>query len=128
MREKLSINDDLTSAVRLFEIADRCAKAKEGRLFIHNTPEVAPAAAPTKNKSKEYKRKEPAVLAAEPERKHLREDRAEGSKDDRPYCILHKKHIHNTEDCYELKKFHEEQAGSKKRGERAKSSLEVLCV
>jgi hypothetical protein len=32
MREKLSVNDELTSVVRLFEIADRCAKAEEGRL------------------------------------------------------------------------------------------------
>jgi hypothetical protein len=36
MREKLSINDELTSVVRLFEIADRCDKAEEGRLFMHN--------------------------------------------------------------------------------------------
>jgi hypothetical protein len=33
MREKLSVNDELTSVVRLFEIANRCAKAEEGRLF-----------------------------------------------------------------------------------------------
>ncbi|KAM0890753.1 hypothetical protein ACQ4PT_026840 [Festuca glaucescens] len=55
MREKLSINDDLTSAVRLFEIADRCTKAEEGCLFVHDGPEEAPAAPPTKNKSKEHK-------------------------------------------------------------------------
>jgi hypothetical protein len=42
MKEKLSMNDDLTSMVRLFEIADRCAKAEEGRLFVHNQLE-APA-------------------------------------------------------------------------------------
>jgi hypothetical protein len=36
MREKLSVNDELTSVVRLFEIADRCAKTEEGRLFVHN--------------------------------------------------------------------------------------------
>jgi hypothetical protein len=30
MREKLSVNDELTSVVRLFEISDRCAKAEEG--------------------------------------------------------------------------------------------------
>jgi hypothetical protein len=42
MREKLSVNDELTSVVRLFEITDRCAKAEEGRLFVHNLPEVLP--------------------------------------------------------------------------------------
>jgi hypothetical protein len=30
VKEKLSRNDELTSMVRLFEIADRCAKAEEG--------------------------------------------------------------------------------------------------
>jgi hypothetical protein len=39
---KLSMNDELTSVVRLFEIADRCAKAEEGRLFMHNLPEALP--------------------------------------------------------------------------------------
>jgi hypothetical protein len=54
MKEKLSMNDELTSVVRLFEITDRCAKAKEGRLFMHNLPE----ALPPKPKSKDPKRKE----------------------------------------------------------------------
>jgi hypothetical protein len=42
MREKLSVNDDLTSVVRHFEITDRCTKAEEGRLFVHNLPEALP--------------------------------------------------------------------------------------
>jgi hypothetical protein len=42
MREKLSVNDELISVVRLSEIADRCAKAEEGRLFVHNLPEALP--------------------------------------------------------------------------------------
>jgi hypothetical protein len=65
MREKLSVNDELTSVVRLFEIVDRCAKAEEGRLFVHNLPEVLPP----KPKSKDPKRKEAAALAAEPDHK-----------------------------------------------------------
>jgi hypothetical protein len=51
MKEKLSVNDELSSVVRLFEITDRCAKAEEGRLFVHNLPEVAPP----KSKSKDPK-------------------------------------------------------------------------
>jgi hypothetical protein len=51
MREKLSMNDELTSIIRLFEIIDRCAKAEEGRLFVHNLPEVLPP----KPKSKDPK-------------------------------------------------------------------------
>jgi hypothetical protein len=65
MREKLSVNDELTSVVRLFEIADQCAKAEEGRLFVHNLPE----AIPPKPKYKDPKHKEAAVLAAEPDHK-----------------------------------------------------------
>jgi hypothetical protein len=42
MKEKLFVNDELTSVVRLFEIADRCTKAEEGRLFVHNLPEAPP--------------------------------------------------------------------------------------
>jgi hypothetical protein len=76
MREKLSMNDELTSVVRLFEIADRCAKAEEGRLFVHNLPE----ALPPKPKSKDPKCKEAAVLAAEPDHKQRPGDRSECDK------------------------------------------------
>jgi hypothetical protein len=47
------VNDKLTSIIRLFEIVDRCAKAEEGRLFLHNLPE----ALPLKPKSKDCKRR-----------------------------------------------------------------------
>ena len=72
MLEKLAINDELDSAVKLFDLADRCAKAEEGRLFAHNDPDAEPASAPTKGKSKDFKRKTNAVLVAEPEQKHKR--------------------------------------------------------
>jgi hypothetical protein len=65
MKEKLSVNDELTSVVRLFEIADRCGKAEEGRLFMHNLPVVLPP----KSKSKDPKHKKAAALAAEPDHK-----------------------------------------------------------
>jgi hypothetical protein len=86
MREKLSVNDELTSVVRLFDITDRYAKAEEGRLFVHNLPE----ALPPKPKSKDPKRKEAAVL--------------------------HKKDTHNTDDCWIVQKFHEENGVTKCRG------------
>jgi hypothetical protein len=96
MREKLSVNDELTSIVRLFEIADRCAKAEEERLFVHNLPE----ALPPKPKSKDPKRKEAAALATEPDHKKRRGDRSEHNKGWRCcYCILHKKDTHNTDYC-----------------------------
>jgi hypothetical protein len=112
MREKLSMNDELTSVVRLFEIADRCTKAEEERLFVHNLPEVLPP----KPKSKDPKRKEAAVLAAEPDHKQRRGDRSKHDKGRRRcYCILHKKDTHNTDDCWIVQKFHEENGVTKRR-------------
>jgi hypothetical protein len=113
MREKLSVNDELTSVVRLFEITDRCTKAEEGRLFVHNLPE----ALPRKPKSKDPKRKEADVLAAEPNHKQCRGDCSERDKGrHRRYCILHKKDTHNTDDCWIVWKFHEENGVTKCRG------------
>jgi hypothetical protein len=112
MKEKLSVNDELTSIVRLFEIADRCAKAEEGRLFVHNLPE----ALPPKPKSKDPKSKEAAALAVEPDHKQRRGDRSERDKGGRRrYCILHKD-THNTDDCWVVRKFHEENGVTKHRG------------
>jgi hypothetical protein len=103
MKEKLSVNDELTFVVRLFEITDRCTKAEEGRLFMHNLPE----ALPPKPKSKDPKRKEAATLVAEPDHKQCRGDRSERDKGGRRrYCILHKKDTHNTDDCWVVRKFH----------------------
>jgi hypothetical protein len=94
MREKLSVNDELTSVSRLIEIADRCAKAEEGRLFMHNLPEVLPP----KPKSKDPKHKEAAVLATEPDHKQCRRDHCDHDKHHhRCYYILHKKDTHNTD-------------------------------
>jgi hypothetical protein len=113
MKEKLSVNDGLTSIVRLFEIADRCTKAEEGRLFMHNLPK----ALPPKPKSKDPKCKEAAALAAEPNHKQRCVDRSECDKvGRRRYCILHKKDTHNTDDCWVVWKFHEEKGVTKHRG------------
>ena len=80
MLEKLGIRDDLTSAVELIDMADKCAKAEEGRLFKHNAAPEEPKAVASKSKNKaksdgaDIKRKAPAVLEAEPERKYKRND------------------------------------------------------
>jgi hypothetical protein len=102
MREKLSMNDELTSIVRLYEITDSCTKAEEGRLFVHNLSE----ALPPKLKSKDPKRKEAAVLAAEPDHKQRHGDHSDRDKGCRHrYCILHKKDTHNTDDCWVVRSF-----------------------
>jgi hypothetical protein len=76
MKEKLSVNDELTSIVGLFEIADRCATAEEGRLFVHNLPE----APPPKSKSKDPKRKKAVALAMELDHMQHHGDRSERDK------------------------------------------------
>jgi hypothetical protein len=69
MCEKLGMRDNLSSAVELFELVDKCAKAKEGRLFAHNVPDADTDAKLTKAKSAS-KRKPAAVLATETEQKY----------------------------------------------------------
>jgi hypothetical protein len=113
MKEKLFVNDEPTSVVRLFEIADRCAKAEEGKLFMHNLPEELPP----KSKSKDPKHKEAAALTEEPNNKQHRGDHSERDKGGRRrYCIFHNKDTHNTDNCWVVHKFHEENGVTKRRG------------
>lgn len=43
MREKLAVNDELDTVATLFDLADKCAKAEEGRLFHKSlTPSPTP--------------------------------------------------------------------------------------
>ena len=71
MLEKLGIRDDLTSTVKLIDMADKCAKAEEGRLFKHNATVDEPKVVVSKGKAKakgdaaDTKRKAPDVLVAE---------------------------------------------------------------
>ena len=65
MRKKLSVRDELDSAMELFILTDRCTKVKEGCLFLHNDPDTDPSA--VKSKGKEPECKGLAVLVAEPD-------------------------------------------------------------
>ena len=108
MLEKLGIHDDITTVVKLFDLADKCAKAEEGRLFVKNEP-GDPAEGSKKKKSSE-KRKTTAVLAAEPDAKQPRATAPAAGpekKDDRPFCVYHNRHSHATKDCYDLKRLRE---------------------
>ena len=67
MCEKIAINDNLTTALELFTIAEKYAKAEEGRLFINGDPDAM--VDDMKTKGKEPKRKGPTVLAVESEQK-----------------------------------------------------------
>ena len=55
-----------------------------------------------KAKAKDVKRKEAAVLAAEPDTKRGR-DQPESSKNSRPFYAFHNLNTHNTSDCQELR-------------------------
>jgi hypothetical protein len=123
MLEKLGIHDTLSSVVKLFDIADKCAKAEEGLLFTKvASADDPPEGSKAHKKRDETKRKPTAVLAAEPGAKHAREDSAEdGEKkiDNRPFCIYHNRRGHATENCYDLKqlsKKREQEEGSGGRG------------
>ena len=53
MLEKFGTHDNITSTVvKLFDLADKCAKAEEGRLFIRSKP-VDPEEGSRKRKSSE---------------------------------------------------------------------------
>jgi hypothetical protein len=123
MLEKLGIHDTLSSVVKLFDIADKCAKAEEGLLFVKVGSTDDPVeGSKTQKRRDETKRKPTAVLAAEPDAKHVREDSPEAGKkevDNRPFCIYHNRRGHATENCYDLKqlsKKREQEEGSGGRG------------
>ena len=111
MLEKLGIHDTLSSVVKLFDITDKCAKAKEGGLFIKvKSEEDLPEGSKPHKKHFDSKHKPTAVLAAEPDPKQLREDSLEPLKkqaDTRPFCVYHDRHGHSTENCFDLKKLSE---------------------
>ena len=105
MLEKLGIRDDLTSTTELIDMADKCAKAEEVRLFRHNIPFDEPKIATSKGKTKakddavDTKCKARAVLAAEPERKYKRNDGAP-EVDNCPVRAFHQMHSPTTENCF----------------------------
>ena len=82
MHEKLAVYDEINTVVKLFELADRCTKAEEGRLFAHNDPDLKEPAEPAEAKAA-LKRKPQAILAAKPDKKQPREkDVAPARRDD----------------------------------------------
>src|SRR6266511_6220415 len=93
MKEELAIHEDLCSALEMFNIAAKCARAEEGRLSLLELPEAD--LEDKKAKAKDVKRKGPAVLATEPEMKRGC-DHPKSSKNGRPFCVLHNMHSHNT--------------------------------
>ena len=65
MIEELAIHEEL------FNLATKCARAEEGRLSLLELPAAGPEE--KKAKAKDVKRKEAAVLAAEPDTKRGRD-------------------------------------------------------
>jgi hypothetical protein len=100
MKEELTMHEDLCSALEMFNMAARCARAEEGRLPLLELPEADPE--DKKAKAKDVKRKGPAVLVAELEMKRGC-DYPESSKGSHLFCVFHNVHSHNTNDCQELR-------------------------
>lgn len=99
MKEELAIHEDLCTSLELFNLATKCARAEEGRLYLLELPAAGPEE--KKLKAKDVKRKGAAVLATEPDTKRGR-DQPESSKG-RLYCVYHDLHTHNTNECQELR-------------------------
>jgi hypothetical protein len=116
MKEELAMHEDMCSALEMFNLATKCAKAEEGRLSLIELPEADPE--DKKAKTKEAKRKGPAVLAAEPEMKRGC-DYPESSKGGRPFCAFHNVNSHNTSDCQELRALRDGRLGRRpERGDQ----------
>ena len=96
MKEELAIHEELCTSQELFNLATKCARAEEGCLSLLELPAAGPEE--KKAKAKDVKRKEAAVLAAEPDTKQGR-DQPESSKSSRPFCAFHNVYSHNTNDC-----------------------------
>ena len=108
MKEELAIHEELCTSQELFNLATKCARAEEGRLSLLELPAADPEE--KKAKAKDVKRKEAAVLAAEPDTKRGR-DQPESSKNSRPFCAFHNLNTHNTSDCQELRAIREGRFG-----------------
>lgn len=104
MKEELAIHEDLCTALEMFNMANKCARAEEGRLSLLDLPDAD--SEDKKAKAKDMKRKGPAVFAAEQVMK-CGCDHPESSKSNRPFCVFHNVHNHNTNDCQELRSLHE---------------------
>ena len=99
MKEDLAIHEVLCTSLELFNLATKCARAEEGRLSLLELPAANPEE--KKANAKDVKRKGPAVLAAEPDTKHDR-DQPESSKGNQ-FCAYHNLYTHNTIECQELR-------------------------
>ena len=71
MQEELAIHDELCTALELFNMANKCARAEEGRLSLLELPATNPE--DKKAKAKDMKCKGATMLAAKPDTKHGRE-------------------------------------------------------
>lgn len=71
MKEELSIHEELCTALEIFNMATKCARAEEGRLSLIELP--ATDLEEKKPKAKDVNRKGVAVLTAEPDTKRGRD-------------------------------------------------------
>ena len=95
LKEELAIHEDLCTALEMFNMATKCARAEEGCLSLLELPETDPE--DKKAKAMDVKHKGATVLTAKLKMKRGC-DHPESSKSSRLFCIFHNVHIHNTND------------------------------
>ena len=96
MKEELTIHEDLCTALEMFNMANKCARAEEGCISLLELPDAD--LEDKKAKAKDVKRKGQAVLTAKLEMKRGC-DHPESSKGSRPFYIFHNVHSYKTNDC-----------------------------
>ena len=111
MKEELAIHEELCTALELFNMVTKCARAEEGRVSLLELPATDPEE--KKAKAKDVKRKGVAILATEPDTKGDR-DQPESSKSSRPFRAFHNVHSHNTNDCQELRAIQDGRLGRRR--------------
>lgn len=117
MKEELAIHEELCTALEMFNMATKCARAEEGRLSLLELPVADPEE--KKAKAKDVKCKGVAILVAEPDTKRSR-DHPELSKSSRPFCAFQHVHNHNTSNCQELRAIRDGRIGRRpERSDRA---------
>ena len=94
----------------MFNMANKCARAEEGRLSLLELPDADPE--DKKTKTKDTKRKGPAILEAEIKRSC---NHHESSKGKRSFCAFHNVYSHNTSDCQELRALRDGRLGRRPR-------------
>ena len=88
MKEELAMSDEMSTALEMFNLANKCARAEEGRVSLLGPQAAAPEE--KKAKDKEVKHKAPVVPAVDPQASTAEEEsvRREGANVHLPSSMI----------------------------------------